>query len=161
MLFWSCDDSYHVCWIEFIFWIQVSKSYFKIYFWCAGEKVLTRDKRLSFHVSWSIALIDICFRSPYKTFLTPLRKVYDGSSSRFISTRISALPTYRKFIYLYSSWRPGKIMILWSWLIVIIYRILQIYILCKCLWISIIQLSKRDISNKQLIQLSQADFGND
>ena len=144
MLFWSCDDSYHVCWIEFIFWIQVSKSYFKIYFWCAGEKVLTRDKRLSFHVSWSIALIDICFRSPYKTFLTPLRKVYDGSSSRFISTRISTLPTYRKFIYLYSSWRP----------------IVQIYILCTCLWISIIQLSKRDISNKQLIQLSLADFWN-
>ena len=106
MLIWSRDDSYHVCWIEFILWVQVSKSYFKIYFWCAGEKVLTRDKRLSFHVSWSIALIDICFRSPYKTFLTPLRKVYDGSSSRFISTRISALPTYRKFIYLYSSWRP-------------------------------------------------------
>lgn len=105
MLIWSRDDSYHVCWIEFILWIQVSKSYFKIYFWCAGEKVLTRDKRLSFHVSWSIALIDICFRSPYKTFLTPLRKVYDGSSSRFISTRISPLPTYNKFIYLYSSWR--------------------------------------------------------
>ena len=101
MLLWSCDDSYHVCWIEFILWIQVSKSYFKVYFWCAGEKVLTRDKRLSFHVSWSIALIDICFRSPYKTFLTPLRKVYDGSSSRFISTRISALPTYRKFLYIY------------------------------------------------------------
>ena len=141
---WSRDDSYHVCWIDFILWIQVSKSYFKIYFWCAGEKVLTRDKRLSFHVSWSIALIDICFRSPYKTFLTPLRKVYDGSSSRFISTRISALPTYRKFIYLYSSWRP----------------IVQIYILCTCLWISIIQLSKRDISNKQLIQLSLADFWN-
>ena len=141
MLFWSCDDSYHVCWIEFIFWIQVSKSYFKIYFWCAGEKVLTRDKRLSFHVSWSIALIDICFRSPYKTFLTPLRKVYDGSSSRFISTRISALPIYRKLTYLYSSWR-------------------RIYILGTCIWISIIQLSKTDISNKQLIQLSQADFGN-
>ena len=105
MLIWSRDDIYHVCWIEFILWIQVSKSYFKIYFWCAGEKVLTRDKRLSFHVSWSIALIDICFRSPYKTFLTPLRKVYDGSSSRFISTRISPLPTYNKFIYLYSSWR--------------------------------------------------------
>ena len=109
MLLWSCDDSYHVCWIEFILWIQISKSYFKLYFWCAGEKVLTRDKRLSFHVSWSIALIDICFRSPYKTFLTPLRKVYDGSSSRFISTRISILPTYRKFIYLHSSWRPTNI----------------------------------------------------
>ena len=141
MLIWSRDDSYHVCWIEFILWIQVSKSYFKIYFWCAGEKVLTRDKRLSFHVSWSIALIDICFRSPYKTFLTPLRKVYDGSSSRFISTRISALPIYRKLTYLYSSWR-------------------RIYILSTCIWISAIQLSKRDISNKQLIQLSQADFWN-
>ena len=111
MLIWSRDDSYHVCWIEFILWIQVSKSYFKIYFWCAGEKVLTRDKRLSFHVSWSIALIDICFRSPYKTFLTPLRKVYDGSSSRFISTHISALPIFRKFPYLNWSWWPGKITI--------------------------------------------------
>ena len=153
MLFWSCDDSYHVCWIEFIFWIQVSKSYFKIYFWCAGEKVLTRDKRLSFHVSWSIALIDICFRSPYKTFLTPLKKVYDGSSSRFISTRISKLPESKKFLYLNWSWWPGKIMIL--------SYIVQIYFLHTCLWISIIQLSKRDISNKQLIKLSQADFGND